>query len=43
LSFGFEFALARLAPLFPPNACRGERRGVWGRAAPKSFLLSRRL
>jgi hypothetical protein len=20
--------------LFPPNACRGERRGVWGRVAP---------
>ena len=23
-----------LDPEFPPNACRGERRGVWGRAAP---------
>jgi hypothetical protein len=20
--------------VFPPNACRGERRGVWGRVAP---------
>ena len=21
-------------PMLPPNACRGERRGVWGRVAP---------
>ena len=21
-------------PKFPPNACRGERCGVWGRTAP---------
>jgi hypothetical protein len=32
--FGFRlFATCGVAE-FPPNACRGERRGVWGRAAP---------
>ena len=26
--------LCGVDPEFPPNACRGERRGVWGRVAP---------
>ena len=32
----FSFPLAAGKPLsrFPPNACRGERCGVWGRTAP---------
>ena len=25
---------------FVPNACRGERRGVWGRAAPSNWFVS---
>jgi hypothetical protein len=33
--------LCGVDPQFPPNACRGERRGVWGRAAHiKSVRLS---
>ena len=32
--FSFVCHLVALILKFPPNACRGERRGVWGRVAP---------
>jgi hypothetical protein len=39
VSLGFS---AKRCNEFPPNACRGERRGVWGRAAPISLVRSLR-
>ena len=37
--FSLWWSLRNWLFLFPPNACRGERCGVWGRRAPKDWVV----